>query len=125
METFEEFLNTIEDVEHRNKLKSILAWVSEKYPYLKQEVKWNQPMFSNEGTYIIGFSTAKKHIAVSPEKAGMVQFGTKINEAGYSSSEMIFRIGWDEKVDYDLLADIIDYQIKDKEGYSHFWRKAD
>jgi uncharacterized protein YdhG (YjbR/CyaY superfamily) len=34
---------------------------------LKEEIKWNQPMFSDHGTFIIGFSIAKEHIAVAPE----------------------------------------------------------
>ena len=46
------------------KLKPLPA---EKFPQLKEENKWNQPMFNDHGTFIIGFSIAKGHIAVAPE----------------------------------------------------------
>lgn len=124
MESFEEFLKTVDDEEKREKLKTVLDWVKTNYPHFNEEVKWNQPMFSNEGTYIIGFSVAKKHMAISPEKAGITQFEEELKEKSYDPSSMIFRVRWDKEIDYELLKRIIDFQEKDKKGYDTYWRKA-
>ena len=66
MQIFEEFLNKIEDPAHKERMKEVLEWVGNKYPNLTPVVKWNQPMFTDHGTYIIGFSVAKQHMAVAP-----------------------------------------------------------
>jgi len=124
MNTFEDFLAGIDHPEHQEKLRSILNWIREKYPFLKEEIKWNQPMFVNEGTYIIGFSVAKKHIAVSPEKATMDKFREEIEAKGYGTSAMLIRILWKQEVDYDLLSELIEFQLEDKKGYENFWRQA-
>lgn len=124
METFEEFLNTVDDEEKRVKLKIVLDWVQTNYPHFDEEVKWKQPMFSNEGTYMIGFSVAKNHVAVSPEKAGITKFEDELQERGYNPTAMIFRVPWNKEMDYDLLKRIIDFQEKDKKGYGTYWRKA-
>lgn len=66
METFKEFLSKIENEENRNKLASILDFIQNRFSQLKQEIKWNQPMFIDHGTFIIAFSVSKEHIAISP-----------------------------------------------------------
>ena len=81
MNQFDEFLNGIENPENRDKLAQILKGVHQEFPQLEPIVKWNQPMFSDHGTYIIGFSVSKKHIAVSPEVAGIKRFSEQIKKA--------------------------------------------
>lgn len=122
MEQFNEFLEGIENPENREKLKNILEWIHEKFPQLEPIVKWNQPMFVDHGTYIIGFSVSQKHIAVSPEVAGMKRFTEQINQAGYSQTNNIFRIGWNESVDFELLEEMITFNIIDKAEATKFWR---
>jgi len=119
---FTEFLNKIDNLENREKLEEILVHISETFPQLKREIKWNQPMFTHHGTYIIGFSTAKPHIAISPEKFTLDKFLEDIEKAGYTSSKMIFRIKWTDDVDYDLLDKMIAFNIEDKKDYGKFWR---
>lgn len=103
-------------------IQEIFDWISEKYPKLRQEVKWNQPMYTHEGTYIIAFSLSKAHMSVAPERKGMEVFSEKIEAAGYTQSKMLFRIKYAEKVNYELLSEIIEYNIKDKAGFTKFWR---
>ncbi|MDW7667358.1 MAG: DUF1801 domain-containing protein [Bacillota bacterium] len=122
LKEFRVFLNNIDDLEKRGKLENILLFISENFPQLNKEIKWNQPMFTHHGTYIIGFSTAKKHIAISPESVTLDKFQEDIKKAGYTSSKMIFRIKWTDKVDYDLLEKIIVFNIEDKKDYNKFWR---
>ena len=80
-------------------------------------------MFTDHGTYIIGFSVSKQHMSISPETAVLERFKDDIEKAGYTYSKMIFRIRWDEAVDYSLLENMIAFNIVDKANYKTFWRK--
>lgn len=59
MEVFADYLARIDNQEHRERTEEVLAWVAKKYPNLKPVIKWNQPMFTDHGTFIIGFSVSK------------------------------------------------------------------
>jgi|SRR5690625_1380872 len=122
MQVFAEFLKEVEDPSHRERLVEVLAWVEKQFPDLVPEIKWNQPIFTDHGTFIIGFSISKNHLAVSPETAGIDQFAKEIVKAGYGHTKQLFRIPWDKKVDYTLLKNIIDFNMMDKMECSSFWR---
>lgn len=124
MSNFSEFLMSINDDDKRARLVSILNFVKETFPQLQEEVKWNQPMFSHHGTYIIAFSVSKEHIAVTPETAAIRTFEKDIQKAGYSYSTMIFRIKWTDDVDFDLLRTLVAFNMEDKKDMTSFWRKA-
>ncbi len=123
IEALTDYLAKIDDPNHRERMEEIFKWILEKFPNLKAEIKWNQPMFSDHGTFIIGFSTAKHHISVSPEEFGMEHFADDIVEAGYSATKGLFRIKWSEPVNYQLLEKMIEFNIVDKAGCTTFWRK--
>ena len=123
MEFFQGYLDTIENQEHRNRVQTVLLWVGERFPDLSPRLAWNQPMFTHHGTYIIGFSTAKNHMAVAPERAGILRFCGEMAEAGYEYSNQLMRIKWSEPVDYSLLERMIRFNIEDKADCGAFWRK--
>ena len=123
MKAFDTYLSGIDNPDHRDRTEGILAWVGKKFPNLEPHIKWNTPMFSDHGTYIIGFSTAKHHLSVSPEEAGITHFADDIAQAGYSSTKGLFRIKWNEPVNYELLEKMIEFNIQDKADYTEFWRK--
>ena len=103
-------------------MRRIFDWILQSFPSLRFEMRWNQPMFVDHGTFIIGFSTAKDHLSVSPEAAGIAHFSQEIRAAGYSQTKNLFRIGWDQPVDYNLLEEIITFNIADKAAHTTFWR---
>lgn len=123
MSIFEDYLLCIENPDYRAILRKILQWVKETFPTLEPRVAWNQPMYTDHGTFIIGFSFAKRHFTVAPETKGMAQFSSEIEQAGYSQTPNLFRIKWDEPVDFSLLERIIQYNIADKADCPTFWRK--
>ncbi|MFG6115773.1 iron chaperone [Halobacillus sp. MO56] len=123
MEVFAPFLEDIDNPEHRARTEEVLGWVSEKFPDLEPAIKWNQPMFTDHGTFIIAFSIAKKHLAVAPENKGIVHFSDDIKKAGYDHTKQLMRIPWDSPVDYTLLERMISFNIEDKADYTAFWRK--
>lgn len=122
MEVFAEFLDSIDNPQHQERMRDVLSWVMKQFPNLTPTLKWNQPMFTDHGTYIIGFSISKKHMAVSPEQAGMVRFSDEISKVGYDQTKEIVRIPWDRPVDYSLLEKMIEFNIMDKAGCTTFWR---
>lgn len=122
MKDFQVFLDNIDVLDQREKIGEILNHIKEKFPRLKEEIKWNQPMFTDHGTFIIGFSIAKKHIAVAPEPVTISYFEKEIKEAGYSHTDGLFRIKWTDKVDFHLLNKIVAYNIEDKKDMTKFWR---
>ncbi|GGB08667.1 iron chaperone [Macrococcus hajekii] len=119
---FDTFLADL-PVTQRERLLEIFEWIHLNYAELEPVMKWNQPMYQHHGTFIIGFSVAKKHMAIAPEKETLLQFKDKIQAAGYSQTAMLFRIKWDEPVHYELLQELIDYNIQDKKDCQTFWRK--
>lgn len=122
MDVFADFLTRIQQPAHRDRVEEVLAWISTRFPQLEPAVRWNQPMFIDHGTYIIGFSVAKPHLAVAPEVAGIRRFSDEIMQAGYDHTDNIFRIRWDQPVDYPLLERIIEFNVMDKADCQTFWR---
>lgn len=122
LEMFNEFLSNIDNLENQKKIADILIWVNNNFE-LDKKVAWNQPMFTNHGTFIIGFSVAKNHISIAPESKTIAKFSQEILKSGYTHTKEIFRIKWDDKINYTLLKEIIEYNIEDKKDYDAFWRK--
>ncbi|WP_208560937.1 iron chaperone [Marinilactibacillus kalidii] len=123
METFNDFLSTIDQIEQRDKLAKILDYIIETFPDLKQRIAWNQPNFTDHDTFIIGFSVAKQHISVAPEVKALLAFAAAIEKAGYETTKGLFKIKQSQTVDYDLLKAIIAYNIEDKKECQTYWRK--
>jgi len=120
---FEEYLAKIDDAEHQERVRTVLNWVQTTFPQLEQRFAWNQPMFTDHGTFIIGFSVAKAHMAFAPEGQAMDQFADAIQAANYNPGKKFGRIKWTQDVDYDLLKRIILFNIADKADTTTFWRK--
>ena len=122
MNTFQEFLETVEESEKRERLVSIFSYIRKEFPELQEEVKWKQPMFTDHGTFIIGFSVSKGHISVGPERACLQKFQDDIKKAKYPLLKELFQISWKEPVDFELLHKMIAYNIEDKKEHPGFWR---
>ncbi|MGF7048109.1 uncharacterized protein YdhG (YjbR/CyaY superfamily) [Paenibacillus sp. DS2015] len=123
MEVFAEYLAHIDNPQHRERTEEVLDWITRKFTNLKPKIAWNQPMFTDHDTFIIGFSIAKHHLAVAPESAGINHFSDEIVQAGYDHTKQLLRIRWDRPVDFSLLEKMIEFNILDKEDCSAFWRK--
>lgn len=44
MEVLTEFLAGIDNLSHRERVEEVFTWIKNKYPNLKTELKWNQPV---------------------------------------------------------------------------------
>lgn len=124
MDVFADFLNQIADPAQRARTQEVLSWTARTYPQLEHKIAWKQPMFTDHGTFIIGFSVAKHHLAVAPERAGIVHFSEQIMQAGYDHTQQLLRIRWELPVDYGLLSRMIAFNTADKKDCGTFWRKT-
>lgn len=122
MKDFSDFLKGIDEPDKRERMGTILNHIKEKFPQLNEEIKWSKPMFSDHGTFIIGFSISKGHIAVAPEAVVIRLFEKELEEAGYSHTQGLFRIKWTDEVDLDLIDKIIEFNIEDKKDMTKYWR---
>ncbi|MCA1056788.1 iron chaperone [Rossellomorea aquimaris] len=123
MEVFREFLEGLDNPSQHSRTEEVLGWITNQYPDLVPVIKWNQPMFTHHGTFIIGFSASKQHLAVAPEREGIMHFSESIVEAGYEHTKMLIRIPWKSTVNYSLLKKMIDFNMMDKADCTTFWRK--
>jgi hypothetical protein len=123
MKIIDEWVKGIDDQDHQAKLKHVLYWVKENYPTLEPVVKWNQPMFADHGTFIVGFSASKNHFSVGLEEQVTNHLKEEMEERGTDFTKMTVRMKWNDEVDYELLEKIIEFQIEDKKECDTFWRK--
>lgn len=123
MQKFSEYLDTIKVPDHKNKLENIFNFVDENFPNLEKRIAWNTPHYTNNGTFIIGFSAFKNHFSISPEVKTNELFKDKIKNAGYGRTIGLFKILWTDDVDYNLLKEIIQYNINDKIDCKTYWSK--
>lgn len=122
LDFFAPVLGKISNPDQQARAQEVLTWVHTTYPQLTARIAWNQPMFTHRGTYIIGFSYAKAHMAVAPEAAGIQHFASTFEEQGINHTAQLFRLPWDKPVPYQLLGEVIDFNITDKQGVTSFWR---
>lgn len=123
MEAFKAYLEGISDPRQRIRTEEVLNWIKVTYPQLNTKIAWNQPMFTDHGTFIIGFSVSKHHLTVDPERAGIIHFSDEIVHAGYEHTKELIHLCWDLPVDYALLDKIITFNIAEKANCLTFWRK--
>lgn len=123
MDYFKEVLNKIENHSNRKRVENMISWIFKNYPKLEPKIGWNQPMFTDHGTYIIGFSFAKKHMSIGPEKAALRKFKDRALELGYELSKETIKVPWGKDLDLEFLGDIIQFNIDDKAECKTFWRQ--
>ncbi|MBM7825695.1 uncharacterized protein YdhG (YjbR/CyaY superfamily) [Arcanobacterium pluranimalium] len=125
-ENLEEFLspilNKIPNPDNKKATLELIARILKTYPQLKLRIAWNQPMFTDHGTFILGMSFAKAHFSISPEYKGMVEFAPKLDKLGMDYSKMLIRIPWAGEVPFALIQEIIEFNMKDKAEVTTFWR---
>lgn len=123
----DEYLGSIADDGHREAFAALLARIAGTWPDLECQVKWNQPMFTHHGTFIIGFTALAHHITVGPERRALARAMPEIERLGLTHGTKTFRIGYDETGDdtpqWKLLSGIIDWTIVDKRDVTTFWDK--
>ncbi|MFH5882243.1 iron chaperone [Liberiplasma polymorphum] len=122
METLNDYLETVENPKIRETLSNIFNWIGLHYPQLEPAIKWNQPMYMHHGTFIIGFSKAKKHLNMAPEEPAITKFEVQLKKLEYHRTKMLIQVKDHQEFSFDLLKSIIDFVIEDKKDITSFWR---
>lgn len=86
------FLSNFKNPILKFKLEPIFEQIQKEFPNLTVELKWNQPMFIMNGTFIIGFSVAKNHISIAREAVTMAIFTNDVKAANYEATNNLFKI---------------------------------
>ena len=86
------FLSNFKNPILKFKLEPIFEQIQKEFPNLTVELKWNQPMFIINGTFIIDFSVAKNHISIAPEAVTMAIFTNDIKASNYEATNNHFKI---------------------------------
>lgn len=50
----------------------------------------------------------------------MKQFKQRVTNAGYTQTENLFRIKWNQEIDYDLIGDMIKLNMEEKKIIRNF-----
>ncbi|MEW6024594.1 MAG: iron chaperone [Pseudomonadota bacterium] len=124
MAIWDDFVAKIDQPQQRERVGEVLEWVASSFPQLAPRMAWNQPMFTDHGTFIIGFSVARHHMAISPESVAIRRFAAEIAAAGYGCSPNLIRVPWTAAVDFSLLEKLIVFNVEDKADCRSFWRKG-
>ncbi len=122
MTLFKDYLESIENPKIQEHLASIIQWIETEYPMLTPVMKWNQPMYTHHGTFIIGFSKAKGHLNIATEEPSMSVFEHKIKTNNYTLKKMLFQIKAAQSVDFSLLKAMLDFTLEDKKDINTFWK---
>lgn len=122
MDTFDAYLEKIEDGQKRKRVEDIFTWVEKNYPELDKRIAWSHPIFTHHDTFIISFSSYKKHLSISPENKAIQVFEEEIKKRGLKAGKMEIQFPWDKEFDYALLKMLMDYNIEDKKDWKKFWR---
>jgi uncharacterized protein YdhG (YjbR/CyaY superfamily) len=116
------FLEAIQNPLIKEKVISLVDFVQKKYPELTLEMKWNQPMFTHHGSFIIGFSTAKTHVNIAPEDPAIKVFKDRLDQLGYKQTKMLIQIKDKQTIDFDFIQTLVDYMIEEKKDIKTFWK---
>lgn len=120
-DTFSEYLATLDNHDHVRKLSDLTHWIHHTFPTLELRIAWNQPMLTDHGTFIIGFSVAKNYLSVAVEAETLDHFRDQIEAAGYTTTKKLFHLPWDQVWPQDLLAAIIQHTQVVKQDITTFW----
>ncbi|MBK0348002.1 DUF1801 domain-containing protein [Aerococcaceae bacterium zg-ZJ1578] len=116
------YIQELQNPIQAQQLQQIYDLIQTEFAKLEYVVKWNQPMFLDHGTYIIGFSVSKHYVNVAPEIATMEHFAAEIQARQYATTKNYLKLGATDTVDLDLIRRMIAFNIEEKKDYQKFWR---
>ena len=123
MTAFDTWLSQLKSDKQRERAQEVFSWMQAHYPQLIPEIKWNQPMYTAHDTFILGFSAARAHLAIAPERACLDRYREELEQAGYTCTKELLLIRWEQPLPYTFLARMVETNLRDKETQHTFWRK--
>lgn len=120
METLADYLAQAKAPQRRVRMAEVLEWAERTFSGLELRVAWNQPVFTDHGTFIVGISVSA---GIWPFLRGGLGGLFPGNRPGrLCRGKMLFRIPWERDVDYTLLRRMIAFNRTEKAHCKTFWR---
>ena len=85
LETLADYLAQAKAPQRHVRMAEVLEWAERTFSGLELRVAWNQPVFTDHGTFIVGISVSAGHLAVSPGRAW--SFFREIARGGYAGAK--------------------------------------
>ena len=123
MKELNAYIEALTPTPEHERVSEVLNWITNSYPQFEFAMKWKQPTFIFEGTFIISFVVTKKHLSVTLEPYAMEKFRKRAQASGYQPTPMTIPIPWSKEVDYSLLKDLVDFSFQHKKGSKTYWFK--
>lgn len=98
-------------------LQSIRETIRAAAPKATEKISWRMPTF-RQGGNLIHFAAFKKHIGLYPGGEATTEFAGRL--AGYKTSKGAIQLPLGKPIDYELIADIVRWGVKQAEGLE--WR---
>ena len=110
--TIEEYI-AAQPEELRPLLNKIRKTIKKAAPNAKEKISWNMPTFWQGGN-LIHFAVFKKHIGIFPGDLSQIPFQNRLS--GYHTTKGSIHFQLDKPIDYDLIADITLFRLKQITG---------
>lgn len=99
--------------EMRPLLQSIRDTIRKAVPDAIEKISWQMPTFWQKEN-LIHFAAHKKHIGLYPGGEATTEFAERL--AGYKTSKGTIQLSLGKPIDYELIADIVRWRVKQTEG---------
>ena len=97
--------------EVRPLLIKIRKTIKKAAPKAIEKISWRMPTFW-QGENLIHFAVFKKHIGIFPGDLSKLPFGERLS--GYTTTKGSIHFPLDKPIDYDLIADITMFRLKQR-----------
>jgi uncharacterized protein YdhG (YjbR/CyaY superfamily) len=108
--TIDEYISA-QNPEARPILDKVRRTIRENAPNATEKISWRMPTFW-QGENIIHFASFKKHLGIYPGDLTLSPFIDKLD--GYKHTKGAIQFPYDKPIDYDLIAEIVRYKVKNK-----------
>ena len=112
--SLDEYYATL-DAAQLHTMREIIDFIIAEFPALSVKVAWNKPHIHIDGSYVVGFAAAKKHLMFHPWSVPVFEsFLPRLT--GYVAGKRTFQIplGW--HMDKALIRDIVVAQLAEIQG---------
>jgi uncharacterized protein YdhG (YjbR/CyaY superfamily) len=92
-------------------LHKVRLTILENAPNAAEKISWSMPTFW-QGENLIHFASFKKHLGIYPGDLTLSQFINKLG--GYKHTKGAIQFPCDKPIDYDLIAEIVQYKVKNR-----------
>jgi uncharacterized protein YdhG (YjbR/CyaY superfamily) len=110
--TIDEYI-AAQNPEAQSILQKVRSVIRENAPEATEKISWRMPTFW-QGENLIHFASFKKHLGIYPGDLTLSPFMARLDK--YKHSKGAIQFPYNEAIDYDLIAEIVRYRVKKREG---------